>query len=576
MGRLLLCLCFLSIASAALAIWPNDPAQNLAIATRPGEQVVPKVATAPDGSCYVSWFDNASGNYDVYLQHLDRFGNETWPHNGILVSDHPQSTSLVDWDLIADSHGHGIVVFTDTRDDVNLDVYAYRISPSGQFLWGADGIHLSLPGDVDYEVHPQCAELSDGNFVFAWPRLPDAGTGAIMVQKVSPEGAVLFDPAMQIPGEANRNPAFCRVVASNDGGFIVSWVRDIKMYQSPRHIHAQKFSADGTALWGAQPVIVYDAVSVPIAHWPLLLSDGAGGAVFGWHASVGNVFGSFTQHVNAAGLERFPHNGVSVSTLANTHHIDPTFAYRAASDEIFVFWTPRNLAQSQWGLYAQKITAAGTRAWTDNGRTLLPINTVWKDLARSAPIGDGAEVVLFDEPTGMGNDRVIAMRLDSSGGSVWGPTPVVVSAVVSSKSRLPISMRSDGITIAVWEDGRNGTPDVYAQSLNPDGTLGIAAASVEASAGPPAALCGASRPNPFSSWTEIVVRTREGQQRVQVLDAAGRIVRTLVARPSGTGVAVARWDGQDARGRPIPNGTYFYRLDGRGSSAPLGKVALLR
>jgi hypothetical protein len=163
--------------------------------------VVPKVAAAMDGSGYVSWFDNASGSYEVYLQHLDRFGNETWPHNGILVSGHPQNTSLVDWDLIADSQGYGIVVFTDTRDDLNLDVYAYRISPGGQFVWGADGIPLSPAGNRDYEVHPQCAELSDGSFVFTWPRLPDAGDGAIMVQKVSADGAVLFDPVMQIPGE---------------------------------------------------------------------------------------------------------------------------------------------------------------------------------------------------------------------------------------------------------------------------------------------------------------------------------------------------------------------------------------
>ena len=44
-----------------------------------------------------------------------------WPHNGILVSDHPQLSSLVDWDLIATSDGGCALVFTDARDGSDLE-----------------------------------------------------------------------------------------------------------------------------------------------------------------------------------------------------------------------------------------------------------------------------------------------------------------------------------------------------------------------------------------------------------------------------------------------------------------------
>ncbi|MCB1163598.1 hypothetical protein KDL67_13015, partial [bacterium] len=83
---LLLALVLVALPLAAHAQWSDDPLVNLAIADRPSEQVVPKIAATADGGCYVAWFDLASGNYDVYLQHLDAAGNALWAHNGILVS----------------------------------------------------------------------------------------------------------------------------------------------------------------------------------------------------------------------------------------------------------------------------------------------------------------------------------------------------------------------------------------------------------------------------------------------------------------------------------------------------------
>ena len=112
------------VAVPAQAQWSTDPSANTVIASGPGEQVLPKVATTADGSTYVGWFDNAPGSYTVRLSRLDAAGNAVWGPNGILISANPQSTSLVDWDLIADSSGHCVLTFTDTRSGGDLDVFA--------------------------------------------------------------------------------------------------------------------------------------------------------------------------------------------------------------------------------------------------------------------------------------------------------------------------------------------------------------------------------------------------------------------------------------------------------------------
>ncbi len=41
--------------------------------------------------------------------------------------------------------------------------------------------------------------------------------------------------------------------------------------------------------------------------------------------------------------------------------VSPAFAWAGAAEEIFLFWTELNGGQSQFGVYGQKLDAAGVR-----------------------------------------------------------------------------------------------------------------------------------------------------------------------------------------------------------------------
>jgi hypothetical protein len=459
------------LAGPSAAQWSSDASANTAIVVKPSEQVLPKLDSAPDGSTWVGWFDLAAGSYDVYVQRLDVEGVARFAATGLLVSDHPQNSSLVDWDLISDRQGNAILVFTDIRDGGDLDVFAYKITPDGQFAWGRDGVQLSL--NDDFEPAPRVVEASDGDLVFVWARLPSGGDGGLMMQRLSPAGTPRFPAGgLTVVTQPGEDPAFCDVTAAEGGRVIICWVRDITTFFSLRHVRARKFAADGSPLWPSH-VDVYDASSVPIAHQPGLAPDGQGGALLWWHRSdLGGSFNSFVQHLDATGAELFPHNGAAVASTPS-NHLDPTLSYDAVSGNAFVFWNERNSTQSQWGLYGQRLDAAGAPQWGAGGLPLLAVDGVFKGPPRSLPWAGGAMVFVYDEPTGQfGKNRALGFRVDAAGNSLWGAGPKVLSSVLSSKSRLPVTLDCLGTAKVVWEDDRNGTPDLYAQAVRADGTLG--------------------------------------------------------------------------------------------------------
>ncbi len=460
------------LTPALYAQWSDDAAVNTAVVTRSGDQAIPKSAATADGGRWVAWFDNSAGSYQVYAQRYDSQGQEMLAPGGILVSGNPQSTSLVDWDLIAAANGDAVMVFTDTRSGGDLDVYAYRIASDGSFLWGANGVTLST--NADFEADPMAAEAANGDIVVVWDFFGAAPS--IRMQRLTAGGSPLLVPGGKvIVTENGAAPGFARVIPGNGNGVIVSWIRDISFFTSNKHLRAQAFDASGNPTW-AQPTAIHDAYNLPSAYSPQLLTDGSGGAVLCWHASNparNFLFDAFVQHLDASGLELFPHGGVVLSSAIGMNHLDPQAAYNPTTGDIIAFWSEKDGNQNQSGWFAQSVSAAGLLQWGTSGEQILPVDGATKYLSSVAPLADGAVGVLGWAPGGgFGADNIIATRVDAAGTQVWG-APVDIKTTLSNQStRLSLSIDSDDRAVVFWEDARNGSDDIYAQDLLADGSLG--------------------------------------------------------------------------------------------------------
>jgi hypothetical protein len=119
-----------------------------------------------------------------------------------------------------------------------------------------------------------------------------------------------------------------------------------------------------------------------------------------------------------------------------------------------------------------------------------------------------------------------------------------------------------GLFVLEFED--DVAPADHGAEARPDASP----ASVPSSSSAAGVQLGAPFPNPSRAGVSLrVTASRAERVAVDVVDSAGRRVRSLGDRALPAGSATLAWDGRDERGRPVAAGTYVLRVSGAGSSA---------
>ena len=449
------------------AQWSTDPSLNTEISIESGEQVIPKIVTSTSypGISYVSWFSNESGNYNVRLQKLDVYGNKLWADDGLLISSHTAMSWLTDWDMAIDGDDCAIITFQDIRTGSN-NIFAYRISPDGDFLWGADGIQLS--NTTSFDASPKVIVTGVGNVVIAW--LAD---DVIIRQKISPAGNLLWG-ATGITLSGSNTYSWPQLLPVGDDEVIMKYFEDIGTFPAiTRHVYAQKLGSNGSSMW-FQPAVISNAGG--ISSWTQIfpfINDGNDGFYIAWHDDRDNNMLSsiFVNHIGPNGELLFPANGVEASTMTNRNHFYANLALPTGSNDVFVYWNEMDGDQNNRGIYGQKISSTGDIKWGANGKVFIEISStnVYPIASRKS---DNDMVVFYEEYFNSMGASVKAMRIDADGLYTWTPEKITMSSVQSTKGHPYVGSFIFGQCIAVWDDDRNASTDIYGQNIQPDGSLG--------------------------------------------------------------------------------------------------------
>ncbi|MGA2668957.1 MAG: T9SS type A sorting domain-containing protein [Ignavibacteria bacterium] len=546
-----------TISRSAYSQWSGNPAINLKVCDTTNEQVLVKISPTTDGGCYLSWFDGRSSGYAVYFQRLDASGNKQFASAGLLVSNNPQNSSLVDYDLKTDASNNAVIAFTDIRNAGQINPFAYLISPTGSFLWGNNGVTLSTATTV-FQANPKIAVTSDGNYIIAWSYGSSPKT--IALQKLNSSGVKQWgtDPIF-LAGSGTENFDYPDLVPSDNGNVILLWSGYSGSFLNPVNyrLYTQKFSSSGTPVWNGSMDTVYGTGYVSGYYTPRIFSDGNNGAIYCWRDYRGNANyqTGYIQRINSSGTFQFPVNGSAVSTLAGNNHFDPV-ACVSSTGETYSIWYETNNLQSQYGVYGQKFSTNGTRQWTDNGHTFVALNANQPSIM-SVYSKNGNMLAYYMESQSGNNTFIKSFMSDGSGNLGWGGVILVPSSYLSPKLRLNTTINSSGMSMLAWQDNRNDGGGIYAQNINLDGsfgnTLGITGISGTA---PKEFSLSQNFPNPFNPSTEIKFDIAKlSNVKLNIYNVLGEKIALLVDQNLPAGSYSVNWDASE-----MPSGVYFYKI----------------
>ncbi len=257
------------------------------------------------------------------------------------------------------------------------------------------------------------------------------------------------------------NQDYPTICSDGAGGVIITWedARALGFYD----IYAQRVSADGVVRWTSNGVPVCTATSNQYA--PVIVSDGAGGAIIVWSDSRNGNLDVYAQRVNAAGVPQWAANGVLVCGSANQQY-DQVAVSDGAGGAIIV-WEDYRSGTSD--IYGQRLNASGAAQWTANG-VLVCGAANSQAIPQVTSDGAGGAIAVWAD-TRSGNSDVYAQRVNPSGVPQWTVNGVAISAASGDQLYARLVPDGSGGAVIAWMDSRSGNNDIYAQAVSSTGVV---------------------------------------------------------------------------------------------------------
>lgn len=516
----------LLLARPAQAQWVANPMLNTVVRDVAGAtEVTPRTSPAPNGGTYVAWFESvATTNYQLRLQLLNVNGQTQFGATGLLVSNQPQSTALFRYDMKTDNQGNAVLAFQDVRSaDGSNQCVIYKISPTGQQLWGATGIPL-LDATATSGLSPTIGITTGNNVVVGWnaggTATADHGTKLVPMLKFSAAGAALWATPVRIQAASRRfsRPIFTAVPTSED--VVVGYVEETGSGLGVSTMYAQRYNASGAAVWAA-PVQV-STKTIPFAYFPEPVPDGSGGYFV--QVNTGNPANAtlndvYVQRVAADGTLPWGTTGTEVLAGTATLRTSGSLQYVAARSEVWSVVNELDGSQSQSGTTVQRLSpTTGAVQLGASGVVVQAPSNVYYVAQTLRDTGTGL-ILTYSQTSYSINRSLWATKLNYQAQLAWAAGSVQLSSNVSAKLNYSTLPFANGQLVNVWADQRQDD-GIYAQTINDSGQLGTL---LGARSGQAAELLALS-PNPGLSPVLHLTAARAQTVPVVARDLTGRLV----------------------------------------------------
>ncbi len=182
-----------------------------------GNHYDPDVATLSGGATIVVWQDHRNVDGDIYAQRYDSYGTAVGAN--FLVNDDATGSYQSQPSVAATTGGGFVIAWFDDRSG-NADIYAQRYDGSGN----AQGSNFLVNDDAGSSSQsvPSVAATTGGGFVIAWYD-GRSGNPDIYAQRYNSYGTAVGSNFLVNDDEGSSSQYRPSVAATTGGGFVVAW-----------------------------------------------------------------------------------------------------------------------------------------------------------------------------------------------------------------------------------------------------------------------------------------------------------------------------------------------------------------
>ncbi len=340
----------------------------------------PRLASDGAGGVYIAFATSQSDSSWVRLAHLDSAGRSRWVGGWRTIDQGVGTRAVVQ--LLPDGAGGVFIIWYERLNPANSDgnLFAQRVSFDGVLQWATATTITAAPGD---QYDARAALDGAGGFIVAWTDARDPNDQNLYAQRISASGQplwtlhgilVTYDASLQRMGP---------LVADGAGGAFLAWY-DFRGNGHTADVYMQRITSDGQRAWAADLAI---AANDPAAEGPAdLVSDGHSGAIL-FLTSAANPEEAtevdvLAQRVNAAGDLLWGPQPVNVTPWPDQQDFPVTVADRQGG--AYVAWIDKSSDPTACDVWAQHVNADGVLVWPGRGVQVVGVPGVQDSLAAVA------------------------------------------------------------------------------------------------------------------------------------------------------------------------------------------------
>lgn len=468
--------CLLSIFLCAnlKAQWSNDPRTNLLISGQAIDNSFPAIVSTSSGGSFISWysrFQEAPGDF-IKLCYLDSSGKFTWLPQSLNINGPEIKPYYQYCSLAADHCDNAIIAFTNNRSN-NTDITVSKVSQSGQFLWGDNGINFDRPDTEEWYCRLTISKDNSVFVVFQSTQLVQGVSPVykLILQRLDSAGNKVWGPdGVQISDQL-KSLEEPKLISYPDGDCAVLYYSIIRTTSTiQRELLINRFNRYGHPMWPG-PVTIRDTsegFGSPAMQFSTFKSrDNT--IYVAYHdfrdLDIPNVY---VQGISPDGRATLRKNGLKLVSGYLSNQYAERIAGEDSEGNIFVFWAEEGSAYSEHFLRGQSITNFGEPLWGPQGKIISAVSSI------SFPnVGIVNDTIYAQYGIGTyasdDKSKLIIDRLNLDGERLSDPS--LLNDIFSFKGIVSQSDFVNNQCVFVWEEGYSERV-IKAQNFFKSGSIG--------------------------------------------------------------------------------------------------------